>query len=119
MNKKNLTRKEIGRSIYKNLGISKNLTENLVENTFKIISENLQQHSTIKIAKFVYIKLSDSSSVKRPKKEKELSITPPFPNIIIHAKVLTNKFVQNGIVTKNMRIFFTVLSLLKNIIIAN
>ena len=57
MNKKNLTRKEIGRSIYKNLGISKNLTENIVENTFKIISENLQKNSTIKIAKFGVFKI--------------------------------------------------------------
>ena len=48
----NLTKKEIVNSIYMQLGFSKKIAENLIEDFFDIILENLKTHNKVKIAKF-------------------------------------------------------------------
>ena len=48
----NLTKKDIVNSIYMQLGFSKNICENLVEDFFHIILESLIKHKKVKIAKF-------------------------------------------------------------------
>ena len=65
------------------------------------------------IALLVYIKFRELSLSNKPKKLKDDSMTPPLPNIIIQAKVLINRFVQKGIVTKNINIFFTLFDCLE------
>ena len=48
----NLTKKDIVNSIYMQIGYSKNVAENLLEDFFDIIFKNLKENKKIKIAKF-------------------------------------------------------------------
>ena len=52
MVKKNLTRKELGNKIYKNLGFSKNFSLKLVDQFFTFIADELANSKNIKIANF-------------------------------------------------------------------
>ena len=48
----NLTKNEIINSIYMQIGYSKKISENLLEDIFEIILENLIKYKKVKIAKF-------------------------------------------------------------------
>ena len=48
----NLTKKDIINSIYLQIGFSKTISENLLEDFFQIILENLIKNKKVKIAKF-------------------------------------------------------------------
>jgi len=52
MKRINLTKKEIINSIYMQLGFSKKISENLLEDIFEIILKNIILHQKVKIAKF-------------------------------------------------------------------
>ena len=51
----NLTKKEIVNSIYMQIGYSKKVSENLLEDFFDIIFSNLKKSNKVKIAKFVIL----------------------------------------------------------------
>ena len=53
----NLTKKEIINSIYMQVGFSKKISENLIEDFFDIIIENLIKYKIVKISKFGTFKL--------------------------------------------------------------
>tara|TARA_B100000989_G_C19289372_1_gene363681 strand:+ start:173 stop:466 length:294 start_codon:yes stop_codon:yes gene_type:complete len=48
----NLTKKEIINSIYMQIGFSKKISENLLEDVFELILMNIVEHKKVKIAKF-------------------------------------------------------------------
>ena len=48
----NLTKKEIINSIYMQIGFSKKISENLLEDIFELILKNIILHKKVKIAKF-------------------------------------------------------------------
>tara|TARA_B100001029_G_C14716919_1_gene263016 strand:+ start:197 stop:496 length:300 start_codon:yes stop_codon:yes gene_type:complete len=48
----NLTKQEIVNSIYMQIGYSKKIAENLLEDFFEIIFQNLKENKKVKIAKF-------------------------------------------------------------------
>ena len=48
----NLTKKEIVNSIYMQIGFSKKISENLLEDVFQIILNNLITNNKVKISKF-------------------------------------------------------------------
>ena len=48
----NLTKKEIVNSIYMQIGFSKVISENLLEDFFHVILEGLKKNEKVKIAKF-------------------------------------------------------------------
>ena len=48
----NLTKKEITNSIYMQIGFSKKISENLLEDVFQIILKNIISEKKVKIAKF-------------------------------------------------------------------
>ena len=48
----NLTKEEIVNSIYMQIGYSKKISENLLEDFFEIIFQNLKENKKVKIAKF-------------------------------------------------------------------
>ena len=52
MKRINLTKKEIINSIYMQLGFSKKISENLLEDIFEIIIKNIIEYKKVKIAKF-------------------------------------------------------------------
>lgn len=75
--KKNITRKDIGKSIYGNLGISKTLTEDIAKQVFKIITQKLKENNVIKISNFGNFKvLNKKERVGRnPKNKVETKIS--------------------------------------------
>ena len=48
----NLTKKDIVNSIYMQIGFSKKISENLLEDIFQIILKNIINENKVKIAKF-------------------------------------------------------------------
>tara|TARA_A100001011_G_scaffold168560_1_gene177518 strand:+ start:2153 stop:2455 length:303 start_codon:yes stop_codon:yes gene_type:complete len=48
----NLTKKEITNSIYMQIGFSKQISENLLEDIFELILKNIKIYKKVKIAKF-------------------------------------------------------------------
>ena len=73
----NLTKKDLVNLIYMQVGFSKQITENLVEEFFTIIVSNLCEKKSIKISKFgTFLIRSKSSRIGRnpkTKEEKEIS----------------------------------------------
>ncbi len=71
----NLTKKEIVNSIYMQLGYPKKIAENLIEDFFDIILENLKTHNKVKIAKFGTFELRfKNKRIGRNPKTKEKKI---------------------------------------------
>ena len=52
MKRINLTKKEIINSIYMQIGFSRKISENLLDDIFEIILKNIIKHKKVKIAKF-------------------------------------------------------------------
>tara|TARA_Y100001970_G_C14135637_1_gene804106 strand:- start:174 stop:479 length:306 start_codon:yes stop_codon:yes gene_type:complete len=71
----NLTKKEIVNSIYMQIGFSKVISENLLEDFFHVILEGLKKNEKVKIAKFGTFILRDKNSrVGRNPKTKEIKV---------------------------------------------
>ena len=71
----NLTKKEIVNSIYMQIGYSKKISENLLEDFLEIIFHNLKKSNKVKIAKFgtFHVRLKKSRVGRNPKtKEKKI-----------------------------------------------
>ena len=69
----NLTKKDIINAIYMQIGFSKQITENLIEEFFAIIVSNLQNNIPVKISKFgTFLIRSKKSRVGRNPKTREL-----------------------------------------------
>ena len=72
----NLTKKDIVNSIYMQLGFSKSICENLLEDFFTIILDNLIKHNKVKIAKFGTFSIRKKSrrTGRNPKTKEETVI---------------------------------------------
>ena len=75
--RQNLTKKEIINSIYMQLGFSKKLIENILEDLFEILLEKLKQEGKVKITNFgTFILRHKKSRIGRnPKTKKEAIIS--------------------------------------------
>ena len=73
----NLTKKDIVNSLYMQLGFSKSICENLLEDFFTIILDNLIKHNKVKIAKFGTFSIRKKSrrTGRNPKTKEESVIT--------------------------------------------
>ena len=73
----NLTKKDLVNTIYMQVGFSKQITENLVEEFFSIVVSNLCKKKTVKISNFgTFLIRSKNSRIGRnpkTKEEKEIS----------------------------------------------
>jgi len=71
----NLTKKDIVNALYMQIGYSKKISENLLEDIFELILQNLAKHEKVKIAKFgTFILRNKSSRIGRNPKTKENKI---------------------------------------------
>ncbi len=71
----NLTKQEIINSIYMQIGFSKKISENLLEDFFDIVFQNLKKNNKVKIAKFGTFELRfKNKRVGRNPKTKEAKI---------------------------------------------
>jgi|TARA_B100000809_G_C14855641_1_gene429962 integration host factor subunit alpha len=68
----NLTKKDIVNSLYMQIGYSKKISENLLEDFFELILDNIKRHKMVKIAKFgTFILREKKSRIGRNPKTKE------------------------------------------------
>ena len=68
----NLTKKDIVNALYMQIGYSKQISENLLEDTFELILESLIKHNKEKIAKFgTFILRKKPKRIGRNPKTKE------------------------------------------------
>ena len=71
----NLTKKEIINSLYMQIGFSKKISENLLEDILSIVVQNLKKHKKLKISNFgtFSVRLKKSRFGRNPKtKEKKI-----------------------------------------------
>ncbi len=92
--RQNLTKKEIINSIYMQLGFSKKLIENILEDMFEILLESLKSKGKVKISNFgTFILRHKKSRIGRnPKTKKEAVISER--NVILFKP---SKFLKNTI----------------------
>ncbi len=75
MIRKNLVKKDLINAIYMQLGFSKKISENLVEDLFMLIIENIEKEKKIKISKFgTFIIRNKKSRIGRNPLTKESKI---------------------------------------------
>ncbi len=92
--RQNLTKKEIINSIYMQLGFSKKLIENILEDIFDVLLESLKEKGKVKISNFgTFILRHKKSRIGRnPKTKKEAIISDR--NVILFKP---SKFLKNQI----------------------
>jgi len=91
--RQNLTKKEIINSIYMQLGYSKKLIENILEDMFDTLLESLKEKGKVKISNFgTFILRHKKSRIGRnPKTKKEAIISERNVILFKPSKLLKNK----------------------------
>ena len=96
--RQNLTKKEIINSIYMQLGFSKKLIENILEDMFEILLSTLKDKGKVKISNFgtFILRYKKSRIGRNPKTKKEFIIKDRkvvtfYPSLIIKRKINEKK----------------------------
>jgi len=91
--RQNLTKKEIINSIYMQLGYSKKLIENILEDMFEVLLESLKTKGKVKISNFgTFILRHKKSRIGRnPKTKKEAVISERNVILFKPSKILKKK----------------------------
>ena len=94
----NLTKKMIINSIYMQIGYSKKITENLLEEFFELILNNLIKHKKVKISKFGTFSIKEKKPRigRNPKTKKEVLISARKVLIFKSSKELQKLVNLNG-----------------------
>ena len=72
MTRINLTKKDLINSVYMQIGFSKNISENLIDDFFSMLTENLMNEKKLKLSKFGTFSIrSKKSRIGRNPKTKE------------------------------------------------
>ena len=73
----NLTKKDLVNIVYMQIGFSKQISENIIEEFFSLIVDNLQKEEKIKFSKFgtFSIRLKKSRIGRNPKTKEEKTIS--------------------------------------------
>jgi len=93
----NLTKKEIINSIYMQIGFSKKISENLLEDVFQILLKNIISEGKVKIAKFgTFILLKKNQRIGRNPKTKEEKIISARNVILFKPSKDLKKYINNN-----------------------
>tara|TARA_B100001250_G_scaffold381795_1_gene374399 strand:+ start:168 stop:470 length:303 start_codon:yes stop_codon:yes gene_type:complete len=95
MIRKNLTKKDLINSIYMQIGFSKNISKNLLEDLLSTIIENLKNEKKLKLSKFgTFIIRSKKKRIGRNPKTKEIKTISDRNVVVFKAskefKILVN-----------------------------
>ena len=73
----NLTKKDLINSVYMQIGFSKNISENLIDDFFYMVAENLKIEKKLKLSKFgtFSIRSKKSRIGRKPKTKEEKTIS--------------------------------------------
>ncbi len=93
----NLTKQEIVNSIYMQIGYSKKISENFLEDFFEFIFENLKKNKKVKIAKFgtFELRFKKSRIGRNPKTKEKVTISERKVILFKPSKELKKKINQN------------------------
>ena len=92
----NLTKKEIINSIYMQIGFSKKISENLLEDIFQILLKNIISEKKVKIAKFGTFELRKKKErIGRNPKTKEEKLISERNVIIFKPSKEIKKYINN------------------------
>ena len=92
----NLTKKEIVNAIYMQVGFSKNISENLLEDIFQILLKNIIFEKKVKIAKFgTFILRKKNERLGRNPKTKEKKIISERNVILFRPSKELKKYINN------------------------
>ena len=91
--RQNLTKKDIINSIYMQLGFSKKLIENILEDIFDVLLQGLKESGKVKISNFgtFIIRHKKSRIGRNPKTKKETIISERNVILFKPSKFLKNK----------------------------
>ena len=91
--RQNLTKKEIINSIYMQLGFSKKIIENILEDIFDVLLQGLKESRKVKISNFgtFIIRHKKSRIGRNPKTKKETIISERNVILFKPSKFLKNK----------------------------
>ena len=91
--RQNLTKKDLINSIYMQLGYSKKLIENIIEDIFELILNGLKKKGKVKITNFgtFILRYKKSRIGRNPKTKKEALITERNVRLFKPSKFLKNK----------------------------
>ena len=93
----NLTKKEIINSIYMQIGFSKKISENLLEDVFQILLKNIITQKQVKIAKFGTFTLKKKNQrIGRNPKTKEQKIITERNVILFKPSTILKKTINNN-----------------------
>ncbi len=93
----NLTKKEIINSIYMQIGFSKKISENLLEDIFQIILKNIISEQKVKIAKFGTFTLRKKNErIGRNPKTKEEKVISERNVVLFKPSKELKKFLNNN-----------------------
>ena len=94
----NLTKKQIVNAIYMQIGYSKKISENLLEEFFEIILDNLIKHKKVKISKFGTFSVKEKKQRigRNPKTKKEFLISERKVLVFKSSKELQKLVNSNG-----------------------
>ena len=91
--RQNLTKKDIINSIYMQLGFSKNLIENILDDVFDVILNSLKNNGKVKITNFgtFILRHKKSRMGRNPKTKKQALISERNVILFKPSKILKNK----------------------------
>ena len=93
----NLTKKEIINSIYMQIGFSRKISENLLEDVFQILLKNIISKKKVKIAKFgTFILKSKNQRIGRNPKTKEEKIISERNVILFKPSNILKKIINSN-----------------------
>ena len=92
----NLTKKEIINSIYMQIGFTKKISENLLEDIFQILLKNIISEKKVKIAKFgTFILRNKKERIERNPKTKERKIISERNVILFKPSKEIKEYINN------------------------
>ena len=94
--RQNLTKKEIINSIYMQIGFSKKISENILDDVFQILLKNIISEKKVKIAKFgTFILRKKNQRIGRNPKTKEKKIISERNVILFKPSKELKYFINN------------------------
>ena len=94
----NLTKKDIVNSLYMQIGFSKNICENLLNDIIELFIDNLKEHRKLKISKFgTFLLRVKKSRIGRNPKTKEIKTISNRTVVLFKPSNEFNKFLNNYI----------------------
>ncbi len=94
----NLTKREIVNSIYMQIGFSKKISENILDDVFQILLKNIISNKTVKIAKFgTFVLRNKKQRVGRNPKTKEEKVISERNVILFKPSKYLKEYINNNV----------------------